>query len=104
MKKVLFPSRIQQLKSVSGRFDAFQLAADGCEVLFAMYPAGTEVEPHDHNTDNHGIITRGRLYLTTDGQEREYGPGDWYHVKENQTHTARFLEDTEVIEFWFKDK
>ncbi|MCX4026840.1 cupin domain-containing protein [Endozoicomonas sp. SM1973] len=103
MKKILFPSKIQQLEPFSSRFDAFRLAAEGCDVLFAMYPAGTEVEPHDHDTDNYGIITRGRLYLTIDGQEHEYGPGDWYHVKKHQMHSARFVEDTEEIEFWFEE-
>jgi quercetin dioxygenase-like cupin family protein len=102
MNKILFPKQLQELEPFSDRFDAFRLSADNCDVLFAMYPAGTEVEPHSHNTDNYGVITRGCLYLTIDGEETRYGVGDWYHVAEGVEHSARFTEDTEEIEFWFK--
>lgn len=101
MKKIEFPARIQALKSASERFDAFELDNENCKVLFAMYPAGTEIEPHSHDTDNFGVITRGRLFLTIDNVEYEYGPGHWYQVEAHQVHSARFYEDTEEIEFWF---
>lgn len=102
MKKILLPEKIQGLPKFSDRFDAFRLQAEGCSVLFAMYPAGTSIEPHKHDTDNHGVITRGCLYLSIEGeQEQAYGVGDWYHVSRDQVHSARFDEDTEEIEFWF---
>jgi len=37
-----FPEKIRSLERFSERFDAFKLAASGCDVLFATYPAGTE--------------------------------------------------------------
>ena len=101
MKNIAFPRKFQQLPSASERFDAFALPPEGCKVLFAMYPAGTNIEPHTHDTDNYGVITQGRLFLTVDGVEYEYGPGHWYHVKAGQVHSACFYEDTEEIEFWF---
>ncbi|MGH1486388.1 MAG: cupin domain-containing protein [Cellvibrionaceae bacterium] len=103
MKNIIFPEKLQQLESFSERFDAFRLQANNCDVLFAMYPAGTHVEPHSHITDNYGVITRGCLYLTIDGQETAYHTGDWYHVARQVEHSARFDEDTEEIEFWFKE-
>ncbi|WP_163832323.1 cupin domain-containing protein [Spartinivicinus ruber] len=104
MNHTNFPLKIQQLETFSNRFEAFKLNAENCKVLFAMYPGGSVIEPHSHNTGNCGVVTRGKLYLTVDGQESEYSPGDWYQVSTNQVHSARFLEDTEAIEFWFSDK
>ena len=75
------PARIAALPRFDGPFDAFRLAASGCDVLFASYPAGTEIAPHDHPTDNVGVITTGELIMRVgDGDEHRYGPGDWYHV------------------------
>lgn len=101
MKNILFPDIFQQQPPFSDRFDAFKLQAQDCDILFAMYPEGTEIAPHSHDTDNYGVITRGRLYLTVNGQETMYEPGDWYHVSKGQIHSARFDKDTEEIEFWF---
>lgn len=96
-----FPDRIRSLSAFDGPFDAFKLAADDCDVLFASYPAETVIEPHTHTTDNHGVITQGELVLIMDGEESRYGPGDWYHVPANTVHAARFEVETSEIEFWF---
>jgi quercetin dioxygenase-like cupin family protein len=96
-----FPELIQQLPDFGGPFDAHRLAADGCDVLFASYPAGTEIEPHSHPTRNCGVITQGELFLTSRGEERRYGVGDWYFLDANEMHSAKFEVDTSEIEFWF---
>jgi quercetin dioxygenase-like cupin family protein len=96
-----FPDRIRGLVPFEGPFDAFRLAAEGCEILFASYPAGTVIEPHAHETENCGVITEGELFLTVDGAEQRYGPGDWYHLAPGQEHSARFETSTSEIEFWF---
>ena len=59
-----FPPEIEALPDFDGPFDAHRLGADGCEVLFATYPAGTTIAPHTHSTDNVGVITKGQLDLT----------------------------------------
>ena len=99
-----FPALIRSLPDFDGPFDAFRLEAQNCEVLFASYPAGTEIELHTHPTENVGVITAGELILTMDGEETRYGPGDWYHVLPEQTHAARFDVDTSEIEFWFEPR
>lgn len=98
-----YPDRIRQLPEYDGRFDAFRLQAEGADVLFASYPAGTEIPPHHHDTDNHGVITRGELILIMDGEERRIGVGQWYHVAAGREHAARFEQDTDEIEFWFAE-
>lgn len=97
-----FPKLLRDLPSFDGPFDAFRLAADDCDVLFASYPAGTDIAPHSHDTENVGVITQGQLILTMNGEETRYGPGDWYHVPMNAEHAARFDTDTSEIEFWFR--
>jgi quercetin dioxygenase-like cupin family protein len=84
------PSRIRQLPEFEGPFDAYKLAAEGADVLFATYPAGTTIEPHQHDTENTGVIIRGELIMQKDGVESRYGPGDWYHILPGVVHEARF--------------
>ena len=96
-----FPSQLQSLPKFDGPFDAFKLAAKDCDVLFASYPAGTNIPSHTHETDNVGVITQGELILTMNGQETRYKTGDWYHVPANIAHAANFNEVTSEIEFWF---
>lgn len=102
MARQHFPDRIRNLPPFDGPFDAFRLAADRCEVLFASYPPGTVIEPHSHETQNCGVITEGELLLTVDGSEQRYGPGDWYHLSPGQVHSARFEVQTSEVEFWFE--
>ena len=96
-----FPAEIRALAEFDGPFDAFRLPAEGCEVLFASYPAGTRIEPHRHETNNVGVITKGALVLVIDGGATTYGPGEWYHVPAQVEHAASFAVDSAEIEFWF---
>ena len=104
VKSKSFPEKILQLETFSDRFDAFRLRADSCDVLFAAYPAGTDIEPHAHDTANWGVITKGEMIITMDGRETRFQPGEWYHVPSRAVHAARCEIDTEEIEFWFPDK
>ena len=97
-----FPALIRALEPFSERFDALRLRAEGADVLFAVYPAGTKIEAHDHETENLGMITRGELILIRGDAEERYGPGDWYHLAAGEAHAARFEVETEEIEFWFR--
>jgi len=101
MDRSHFPDLIRQLPEFEGPFDAFRLAAEGCQVLFASYPAGTNIEPHTHPTRNVGVITEGELRLVRDGREERYRPGDWYRLEPEEKHAARFDVATSEIEFWF---
>jgi quercetin dioxygenase-like cupin family protein len=96
-----FPPRLRKLERFSERFEAFRLRANGCDVLFAGYPAGTRIEPHSHDTDNWGVVTTGEMVIVQSGRETRYRPGDWYHVPAHTEHSARCDIDTEEIEFWF---
>jgi quercetin dioxygenase-like cupin family protein len=101
MSTMNFPDRIRRLEPYSDRFNAFRMRGHDCDVLFASYPAGTSVEPHSHDTENWGVVTRGELILEVAGRIQRFAPGDWYHVPAHALHSARFERDTEQIEFWF---
>jgi quercetin dioxygenase-like cupin family protein len=96
-----YPSKIKSLPSYDGRFDAYRLEARNSEVLFASYPAGTAIPPHSHDTENHGVITKGELILTMGDREQRFGVGDWYTVPKGAEHAARFEVETDEVEFWF---
>ena len=102
MPKPHFPSRIRTLPPFDGPFDAYRLAASNCEVLFASYPAGTEISDHSHDTANYGVITEGELILIVAGEDRRIGLGQWYHLEPGEVHGARFEVETSEIEFWFQ--
>lgn len=97
-----FPNKIQSLEPFECRFKAFKLPAKDCDVLFATYPAGTSIEPHTHDTANWGLVTKGLMRLTVDGEVMTLKPGDWYKVPKDVEHAAQCDEYTEMIEFWFK--
>ena len=97
-----YPDKIRRLPLFDGRFDAFKLEAENCDVLFASYPAGTDIPPHEHETDNYGVITKGQLVLIIGDNVQKFGVGEWYHVPANVEHAAKFEVETDEIEFWFK--
>ncbi len=99
-----YPRRIKELPAYDGRFDAYKLEAKESDVLFASYPAGTTIPPHSHETDNHGVITKGELTLTMNGVVHKIGIGQWYHVPAHVEHSAYFEIETDEIEFWFREK
>lgn len=97
-----YPQLIQNLPAFEGRFDAFRLEAKNCEVLLATYPGGSIIPAHSHDTDNVGVITKGELLLTMDGNTETISAGEWYHVPAGKEHAAEFKVDTAEIEFWFR--
>jgi len=97
-----YPDKIKSLPLYDGRFDAHKLEARNCDVLFASYPAGTSIPSHTHDTDNHGVITRGELTLTMNGVTTRISTGEWYHVPAHVEHAAKFDVETDEIEFWFR--
>ena len=99
-----YPKKVKELPLFDGQFDAYKLEAKGADVLFASYPAGTEIPTHTHDTDNYGVITKGELILTMDGNTEKVSVGQWYHVPAHTEHSARFEITTDEIEFWFNTK
>ncbi len=98
-----FPNKLRELPKFDGPFDAYKLAAEGCDVLMASYPAGSALEPHVHDTNNVGVITQGEMIILVNAEERRYAVGDWYEIPAGTRHAARTEVDTSEIEFWFRE-
>lgn len=75
-----FPRRITELEPYVGRFEASQIRGEGCDILFASYRARTTIEPHQHDTDNFGVITKGEMVIKVSDVEHHYLAGEWYYV------------------------
>ena len=102
MNQPHFPDKILSLPIFQGKFNANKLTTEDVDIYFASYPKDTTIEAHQHKTDNYGVVTQGELILIINENEQCYYLGDWYHLKPNQIHAARFEKDTSIIEFWFK--
>jgi len=84
-----YPDKIRELELFNGTFDACKLKAKGADVLFANYPAGTEIPDHTHDTENYGVVIRGEATLTVEGEAKLYRMGDWYHIPVNAVHSFK---------------
>ncbi|MER7172970.1 cupin domain-containing protein [Streptomyces mesophilus] len=79
-----------------------RLKADGCDVIFATYPEGMSLEPHQHDDmDIVGVVTKGVVRLTIGGMERHYTPGEWFHVPPSVVHSATYEEECSQVELVF---
>lgn len=104
MNDDLLPPAIRELPQTGAHLPAHHLAAVGCDVLFVPCPAGSNLPPHSHDTDNLGVIISGEAIVTVDGQTRRYGAGEWYETAAGEDHAVRFDVDTVQIEFRFARK
>ena len=96
-----FPPEIEALPAFEGPFDAHRLQAEGCEVLFATYPAGTTIAPHTHRPTTSGWSLRDGSSSRSVRTSLSPRSGDWYHVPADTEHAARFDTDRAEIKFWF---
>ena len=71
-------------------------------MLFGIYPGGTVIEPHSHDTDSVGLITEGVLLLIMNGETQRIGAGEWYVVPAGKEHVAEFPEDIADIQMWIR--
>ncbi len=53
-----FPEQIRSPAAFADEFEAYEVEAGDCRVLYGRYPVGTITEPHSHNTDNIDVICR----------------------------------------------
>jgi quercetin dioxygenase-like cupin family protein len=102
--QINFPDLIKSLPNFEGHFNAFELHAQNCLVLFAYYQTGQIIQEHSHGSENIGVVVKGELQLAQSGSSKRYSVGQWYHIAPGQAHSARFDKDTEIIEFWFENK
>lgn len=57
---------------------------------------------HTHPSNNHVLVTEGRLFLTLEGREQIVHAGEWCYIPAHAEHAERFEEKTSVVVFWLK--
>ncbi|MFD6624401.1 cupin domain-containing protein [Streptomyces diastaticus] len=97
-----FPADEEWVVNEGWDIQSRRLTAEGCDVVFATYPEGMTLEPHKHDDmDIVGVVTKGVVRLTIDGQERRYGAGEWFHVPPSIVHAATYEAECSQVELVF---
>jgi transcriptional regulator with XRE-family HTH domain len=70
--------------------------------VYARHPLrGGSERPFRRLGEEFGLVLRGRLQITVDGDAHELGPGDWIHYSSHPSHSARVISDEPVEALWF---
>lgn len=62
-------------------------------------PSGSE-RPFRHLGEEFGIVLKGTLRVTIDGDDYDLGPGDWLHYSSHPSHSAHVTSDEPVEMLW----
>ena len=71
-------------------------------VLYARHlpgPGGSE-RPFRHLGEEFGLVLRGRLRLTIEGDAYEVGAGEWIHYSSHPSHSAHVVSEEPVEALW----
>lgn len=71
-------------------------------VLYARHlpgPGGSE-RPFRHLGEEFGLVLRGTLRLTIEGDTYDVGPGEWIHYSSHPSHSAHVMSDEPVEALW----
>ncbi|MCD6290256.1 MAG: cupin domain-containing protein [Anaerolineae bacterium] len=69
-------------------------------VIEVRAKAGIIMEAHAHAAEQIGYVVSGEVELTIDGTPYQFQPGDSYAIPGNVPHSAHFLTDCVVVEFF----
>jgi quercetin dioxygenase-like cupin family protein len=70
--------------------------------VFFEIASSAEVPTHRHNAQ-WGIVVEGEMELTIEGTAKVYRKGDEYFIPAHAKHSAKFLTNCRIIDF-FVDK
>jgi transcriptional regulator with XRE-family HTH domain len=62
---------------------------------------GGSERPFRHLGEEFGLVLRGTLRLTVDGDTYDVGPGEWIHYSSHPTHSAHVMSEEPVEALWF---
>jgi quercetin dioxygenase-like cupin family protein len=73
----------------------------GASRFFLKYPVGLVTPKHHHDADHYGTIVSGSVTLTVDGKSHLLGPGDYFALTSQASHTAK-VEGSEAAVFFIQ--
>lgn len=80
-------------QTVEGNVERYIRTGEHLQVVEYHFPPNKSFPAHKHDThEQMGYVVSGRICLEIGGEERELGPGDWYHAPIGVEHRAWTLD------------
>jgi glyoxylate utilization-related uncharacterized protein len=73
--------------------------AKGPSRFFLKYPVGLVTPKHHHTADHYVALVSGTITLTVDGKEHRLGPGSYFALTGQASHTAKVEGSEEALFF-----
>ena len=67
------------------------------EVGLLRMEAGFEHEEHKHEASEYAYVLKGKAEQTAEGETTQVGPGDLVRLPSDMPHSAKVMEDMEMI-------
>ena len=98
-----FPEVIRRLPEADIKFEgirAWILQGEKHQLVFFEMEKSALAPEHCHDYDQWGLMIRGRMELTVNGEKKVVESGDEYLIPAKAKHSARFLIKSRVIDFF----
>jgi quercetin dioxygenase-like cupin family protein len=73
------------------------ITGEQIEVGVLKYKAGEGAHEHSHPHEQIFVVLKGRMRMTIGGETADVGAGEAAHMPPNVPHSARCIEDAEVV-------
>jgi mannose-6-phosphate isomerase-like protein (cupin superfamily) len=67
--------------------------------FFLKYPKGLVTPMHHHTADHYATVVSGSITLTVNGKEHKLGPGSYFALTGQASHSARVEGNEEAVFF-----
>ena len=74
--------------------------SDQSQLVFFQFVAGTDVPSHNHLYPQWGLVIEGEMEMTIADKPHHFRKGDEYLIPAGAEHSAKFLTDTRVMDFF----
>ncbi len=98
-----YPETVTSLPEAQIAFEgakAWILQSTASQLVFFQFEANTDLPPRSHNYVQWGMVIEGEMELTVGGKPRLCRKGDEYIVPAGESHSARFLRKTRVMDYF----
>ncbi|TFF63431.1 MAG: cupin domain-containing protein [Promethearchaeota archaeon] len=100
MKKSKNLKEIPPIKALEGIYRRTMCFNDEIMLCYFNLKKGSEIPSHKHKENQVGYVIRGKMKFFTEDEDFIVEKGDCYLFQSNESHGAKILEDTEVIDIF----
>lgn len=98
-----YPEVITRLPEAQVAFEgakAWIHQSDKSQLVFFRFKAETALPSHSHTYPQWGMVIEGEMEMTIAGEPRLFRKGDEYLIPPGAAHSAKFFQDTRVMDFF----